>query len=121
MLIRPLFCNDFKALEKVSGFIDKREAMSLLGTGNLNRTSTLFAHKGDYLAFREISISYSLPQTIADKLYMQSMNVSVTGQNLGYLTAAPVANPERAYGGGVASGTGYGLPRTLLFGMNVTF
>ncbi|MDD2930553.1 MAG: TonB-dependent receptor [Fermentimonas sp.] len=92
-----------------------------LGTGNLNRSSTLFAHRGDYLAFREISLSYSLPQTIADKLYMQSMNVSVTGQNLGYLTAAPVANPERAYGAGVASGTGYGLPRTLLFGINVTF
>ncbi|HBT86217.1 MAG TPA: SusC/RagA family protein, partial [Porphyromonadaceae bacterium] len=92
-----------------------------LGAGNLNRTSTLFAHKGDYLAFREISLSYSLPQTIANKLYMQAMNVSVTGQNLGYLTAAPVANPERAYGAGVASGTGYGLPRTLLFGINVTF
>ena len=29
-----------------------------LGTGNLNRTSTLFAYKGDYLAFREISLSY---------------------------------------------------------------
>lgn len=92
-----------------------------LGTGNLNRTSTLFAYKGDYLAFREISLSYSLPQTIAKKLYMQAMNVSVTGQNLGYLTAAPVANPERSYGAGIASGTGYGLPRTLLFGVNVTF
>ncbi len=92
-----------------------------LGTGNLNRSSTLFAHRGDYLAFREISLAYSLPQNIAEKLYMQSMNVSITGQNLGYLTAAPVANPERAYGTGVASGTGYGLPRTLLFGINVTF
>lgn len=92
-----------------------------LGTGNLNRTSTLFAYKGDYLAFREISLSYSLPQTIAKKLYMQAMNVSVTGQNLGYLTAAPVANPERSYGAGIAFGTGYGLPRTLLFGVNVTF
>ncbi len=92
-----------------------------LGTGNLNRTSTLFAYKGDYLAFREISLSYSLPQTIAKKLYMQAMNVSVTGQNLGYLTAAPVANPERSYGAGIAHGTGYGLPRTLLFGVNVTF
>lgn len=92
-----------------------------LGTGNVNRPSTLFAYKGDYLAFREISLAYSLPQNIAKKLYMQAMNVSITGQNLGYLTAAPIASPERAIGAGVASGTGYGLPRTLLFGINLTF
>lgn len=91
------------------------------GPGNYNRSSTLFAYKGDYLAFREISLAYSLPQSIAERLHMQSMNVSVTGQNLGYLTAAPIASPERSVGAGVASGTGYGLPRTLLFGINVTF
>ncbi|MBZ4651642.1 MAG: outer membrane protein [Proteiniphilum sp.] len=92
-----------------------------LGTGNVNRPSTLFAYKGDYLAFREISLAYSLPQHIAKKLYMQALNVSVTGQNLGYLTAAPIASPERALNAGVAMGTGYGLPRTLLFGINLTF
>jgi len=92
-----------------------------LGTANLWRSSSLFAYKGNYLAFRELSLAYSLPQTIADKLYMQSMNVSITGQNLGYIKSAPVANPERSYGAYIASGSGYGLPRTLLFGINVTF
>lgn len=92
-----------------------------LGTGNVNRTSTLFAYRGNYLAFREVSLAYNLPRRFAEKLQMQNMNVSVTGQNLGYLKTAPVPNPERAYGGGVASGTGYGLPRTFLFGINVTF
>ncbi len=92
-----------------------------LGTGNVNRPSTLFAYKGDYLSFREISLAYSLPETLAKRLYMQAMNVSITGQNLGYLTAAPVASPERSIGAGVASGTGYGLPRTLLLGINLTF
>lgn len=92
-----------------------------LGTGNVNRPSTLFAYKGDYLAFREISLAYSLPKNLANKLYMQNLDISVTGQNLGYLTAAPIASPERSIGAGVASGTGYGLPRTLLFGINLTF
>lgn len=91
------------------------------GPANYNRSSTLFAYKGDYLAFREVSLAYSLPQDIANRLYMQAMNVSITGQNLGYLTAAPIASPERAIGTGVASGTGYGLPRTLLFGLSLTF
>ncbi len=92
-----------------------------LGTGNVNRVSTLFAHRGNYLAFRELSLAYTLPSSVAEKLKMQNMNVSVTGQNLGYLKTAPVPNPERAYGGGVAHGTGYGLPRTFLFGINLTF
>lgn len=92
-----------------------------LGLGNFNRSSTLFAYKGDYLAFREISLAYALPESIAGRLYLQNLSISVTGQNLGYLTAAPVASPERALGTGIASGTGYGLPRTLLFGFTATF
>lgn len=92
-----------------------------LGTGNLNRTSTLFAHRGNYLAFRELSLAYSLPTNLAEKLYMQNMSVSITGQNLGYIKTAPVPNPERSYGGGVASGAGYGLPRIVLLGVNLTF
>ncbi len=92
-----------------------------LGAANYNRASTLFAYRGDYLAIRELSLSYSLPKALASKLYCQKLDLSVTGQNLGYLTAAPVASPEVSRGGGVASGTGYPLPRTLLFGINVTF
>ena len=73
------------------------------------------------MAIRELSLSYSLPKALASKLYCQKLDLSITGQNLGYLTAAPVASPEVSRGGGVASGTGYPLPRTLLFGINVTF
>ena len=70
-----------------------------------------------------IGIHFLIKADVAgvSRLYMQAMNVSITGQNLGYLTAAPVASPERSIGAGVASGTGYGLPRTLLLGINLTF
>ena len=44
------------------------------------------------------------------------LDVSVTGQNLGYITSANVASPEVS-----TAGSGYALPRTLLFGVNVTF
>ncbi|MFK2606183.1 SusC/RagA family TonB-linked outer membrane protein [Bacteroides fragilis] len=87
-----------------------------LGTANYYRTSTMFAYKGNYLAIREISLSYSLPQNIARKFYCQKLDVSVTGQNLGYITSANVASPEVS-----TAGSGYALPRTLLFGVNVTF
>lgn len=87
-----------------------------LGTANYYRTSTMFAYKGNYLAIREISLSYSLPEALARKLYCQKLDVSVTGQNLGYITSANVASPEVS-----KAGSGYALPRTLLFGINVTF
>lgn len=93
----------------------------LFGAGNYNRTSTLFAHKGNYLAFRELSLSYTLPKAWTQKIGCQQLDLSITGQNLGYLTAAKVAVPETLRSGGIASGTGYPLPRTVLFGINMKF
>lgn len=82
--------------------------------------STLFAYKGNYLAIREISISYTLPQKWVESAKMQRAEISITGQNLGYITAAKnVSSPETGAGGAV--GSGYSLPRTLLFGVNLTF
>ncbi|MGL4520651.1 MAG: SusC/RagA family TonB-linked outer membrane protein [Phocaeicola sp.] len=85
-------------------------------TGNYSRGSTMFAYKGNYLAIREISLTYSLPQTIAEKLKCKRLDLSITGQNLGYITAAPVASPEVS-----SAGSGYALPRTVLFGANLSF
>lgn len=87
-----------------------------LGAANYYRNSTQFAYKGNYLAIREISLAYSLPQAWASKFYCQKLDVSITGQNLGYINSAPVASPEVS-----KAGSGYALPRTLLFGINVTF
>lgn len=87
-----------------------------LGAANYYRTSTMFAYRGNYLAIRELSLSYSLPKSIAQKFYCQRLDVSITGQNLGYLTSAPVASPEVSN-----AGSGYALPRTVLFGLNLTF
>lgn len=91
------------------------------GADNYFRNSTLFAYDGSYLAFREVSLSYTLPKSIVNKIHCQKVELSITGQNLGYLCAAKVAAPEVSRTGGTASGTGYPLPRTLLFGLNVTF
>lgn len=50
-----------------------------LGAANYNRASTLFAYRGDYLAIRELSLSYSLPKALASKLYCQKLDLSITG------------------------------------------
>ncbi len=88
-----------------------------LGPGNYNRASSIFAYRGDYLAFRDISLAYALPERWAQRIGLQKLELSVSGQNLGYLSAAPyVHTPEMA---GSNNG-GYPLPQMLVLGVNVT-
>jgi hypothetical protein len=77
----------------------------------------MFIYKGDYLAFREVNLSYKLPSSILQKIKTQGIELSVTGQNLGYLTAAKnLYSPEI----GASGWGGYALPRTVIFGINFT-
>lgn len=94
------------------------------GNSNYIRTSDFWTSKGNYLAFREVQLSYSLPKNICKKFWAQALNVSVTGQNLGYLTSSQCAIPDYIqYTSGLTSGWGGTNPPspTVLFGLNVTF
>lgn len=89
-----------------------------LGKRNYARSTSMFIYNGDYLAIRELSLSYSLPKKWISRLKMEKLEVSVSGQNLGYITAAKnMATPEY----GADAWGGYALPRTLIFGLNITF
>ncbi len=97
---------------------------SSLGTNNWNRTSDVLAQSGAYLACRELQLSYTLPQNICDRFWCKGLTISVTGQNLGYLKKC--TNPLPDYVGltnGTTAGSygTYNLPRTVLFGLNVSF
>lgn len=107
--------------ENPDGKYPKYVWADLFGACNYFRPSTLYAYRGDYLAIRELSLSYSLPKKLLDKTFLKNVVISVAGQNLGYLTAAPTNTPEVARSGYGASGDGYGLPRTILFGLDLTF
>ncbi len=88
-----------------------------LGKGNY-RNSTLFTYKGDYLSLRQVSLSYSLPKSLINKAFIEKLDLSITGQNLGYITAAKtISTPEQ---GGIQDAT-YTLPRTVTLGLNITF
>lgn len=89
------------------------------GKANYNMPSTIFAQKGNYLAFRELSLNYQLPRVWVNKLQMQALSISVTGQNLGYWTSKKntIGTPENTGNAGAT----YSLPRTVIFGVNVTF
>lgn len=89
-----------------------------------DNNSSRFYEKGDYLALREITLSYQLPKSLISKAHMTEASVYVTGQNLFYITGYDGVSPEPAvsttYGRGIDNGR-YPTPRTLLFGLSVTF
>ena len=89
-----------------------------LGKRNYARSNTsMFVYDASYLAIRELSLGYSLPRTWANKLKMQGLQVSVTGQNLAYISnCKKLHSPEDAN-----NNSGYPLPRTVIFGLSMTF
>lgn len=97
---------------------------SQYGTDSYIRTNSFFTQSGNYLACRELQLSYSLPENICRKFGCQGLTVSVTGQNLGYIKSCTIPLPDNVtYTSGNTAGNGgtYNIPRTLLFGLNLSF
>lgn len=97
---------------------------SQYGTDNYIRTNSFFTQNGNYLACRELQLSYMLPKNICEKFHCQGLSVSIIGQNLGYIKACTIPLPDNTtYTSGNTAGNGgtYNLPRTLLFGVNMSF
>ena len=84
---------------------------------NNYRASDIFYEDSSYLCAREISLSYTLPQKWSKAIKMKNLTFSISGQNLFYITQSTLYSPEY---GAEATG-GYGIHRTLLFGIKATF
>jgi TonB-linked SusC/RagA family outer membrane protein len=88
-----------------------------LNTKNFDRPSSMFYVNSGYLAFREVSLSYSLPASLLQKAKISGLRLTVTGQNLGYLTNELLNLPERTG----FQNSAYTIPTQLVFGANLTF
>ena len=88
-----------------------------LNTKNFDRPNSMFYVNSSYLAFREVSLSYSVPLQIISKAKIKELRLTVTGQNLGYITNSMLNLPERT--GEV--GSAYTIPTQLVFGANLRF
>lgn len=73
--------------------------------------------KGDYLAIREVTLSYNIPSNLFGKIGLSNLRVYATGNNLKYFTKYSGYSPEE---GGLDIGR-YPIPRNFIFGVNVTF
>jgi len=74
--------------------------------------------KGDFLAVREIKLSYNLAPSIARKMRASGVNVYASVNNVGYITKYTGFNPETYTG---VDGGGYPRPRQYSLGATLKF
>ena len=82
---------------------------------HLTSTNSEFYERGDFLCLREITLSYNLPQWIANKIKLNDIRLNLTANNLFYFTDYTGMNPED---GGLDQGR-YPMPRSLIFGIKL--
>jgi TonB-linked SusC/RagA family outer membrane protein len=74
--------------------------------------------KGDFLAFREITLTYEMPKDIMKKIHSTGMTVFASVFNVGYLTRYTGINPETYTG---FDAVGYPRPRQFTLGATLRF
>jgi TonB-linked SusC/RagA family outer membrane protein len=87
------------------------------GQMNIARGNSQYYEKGDYLALREVTLSYNLPAKLLQKVKINSSRIYVTGNNLHYFTAYKGLSPEV----GRQDNGNYPIPRNLIVGANISF
>ncbi len=81
--------------------------------------TTRFVEDADFIKVDNVSLGYSLPRTLTDKLGIQRLRAYVQGQNLLMITDYKGLDPEMENTGVDINGTP--RSRIMSFGLNVTF
>ncbi|MBF7092518.1 TonB-dependent receptor [Flavobacterium sp. ALJ2] len=85
-------------------------------TTNLNGSATSrFVEKGDFISLDNISIGYSLPKMLLDKIGVNSFRIFAQGQNIWLISDYKGINPEMETAGVDINGT----PRSKVISMGI--
>lgn len=89
--------------------------------------SDYFVEDGDFFRLQSITLGYSLPSSVVDKLGLSRLRFYVTSENLFCITGYKGLDPEVSVPDNVLDSPGidffnsYPRPRTFSFGINVGF
>lgn len=108
------------------GTSNKLPRLSSSSHRNTNYISDIFMHNADYVRISNITIGYDFREILKNIIPLQSAKLYISVNNLYTFTKYNGMDPDVAFGhdAGWASGIDLGmypLPRTVLFGVNVTF
>jgi TonB-linked SusC/RagA family outer membrane protein len=82
-------------------------------------TSTRWLTDASYISLRNLTVGYTFPKRIANRLSMQSLRIFATGDNLWYLSRRKGLDVRQSFSG--ATGFTYSALRTVSGGITVTF
>ena len=99
------------------------------GTNNLGSNigaNTRYLYDASYLRIRNVSLGYTLPKRVCQKIGMEAVRFSANFQNLWTFDKYPGYTVEANYSGNSATNNGvdfggYPLNRTMTFGVNINF
>lgn len=91
----------------------------------LNGNNSNFYESGNYLACREISLSYDFPKSLLDKTkFLSKMRIYASAENLFYAKKFSGPTPEAPVSNNVITGIyqgTYPTPKTFVFGVQASF
>lgn len=88
--------------------------------GNYSAMSTRYLKKGDYLRIKDITLSYSLPDSVLRKIKMQGIRVYVSALNPYTFHDLNVLDPEVGYLG-YSLGASHSMVKSFVGGIEVSF
>lgn len=86
-----------------------------LTSSQSSATSSLHLCKGDYLKLKNLTMGYTLPEKLTQKIKIRKLRIYATGENLFAITQFPGLDPE------MRTTAGYSTMRQYAIGLNVTF
>ena len=86
-----------------------------------NAATTRFVEKGDFVRLGNISLGYTMPKSITDKLSIQNLRIFVQAQNALTLTGYKGIDPETNTNGFGVDFNGNPQQRVYSFGINLGF
>jgi len=98
---------------------------AIYGSSYNLQNSTRFLEDASYLRLRSLTLGYSLPKPVLEKLHMARLRVYVQGDNVALLTNYSGIDPEvsKNFDARFMSDDNMNLPqpRTISFGINAGF
>lgn len=112
--------------DQVSAPLGKKNYTRINNAGAvLNSNNSNFYEKGDYMALRELTLSYDLSNSILSKInVLKQSRIYISGNNLFYITKFTGPSPEPPISGGVLTGVyrgAYPTPKSFVLGVQVSF
>ncbi len=93
------------------------------GNNMAEKPSSRYLEDGSFLKLNNLSLTYSLPKKILDKIKVKGLDFTVSGEKLITFTNYSGFDPEITTGndGNVGEGMQYPAPRRVSLGLNLTF